>query len=157
MEKYCEQWEDMQVGLKTWQAFKDHFFQAYRWYHIRKKATAVSHGYGASANHAQKKESQVFTVDVLQALACAAMEEKEAMANLTIINITLSQSLTQAQDTIMMLSNQLQALEAQSKAKKQTTKKLVLDKKKGEIYPKNYFQNHRSNRSLEHTRPICRY
>ena len=23
MEKSCEQWEDMQVGLKTWQAFKD--------------------------------------------------------------------------------------------------------------------------------------
>ena len=22
MEKSCEQWEDMQVGLKTWQAFK---------------------------------------------------------------------------------------------------------------------------------------
>ena len=31
-EKACEQWEDMQVGLKTWQAFKDHFAQAYRRY-----------------------------------------------------------------------------------------------------------------------------
>ena len=30
MEKSCEQWEDMQVELKTWQAFKDHFAQAYR-------------------------------------------------------------------------------------------------------------------------------
>ena len=28
MVKACEQWEDMQVGLKTWQAFKDHFAQA---------------------------------------------------------------------------------------------------------------------------------
>ena len=28
-EKACEQWEDMQVGLKTWQAFKEHFAQAY--------------------------------------------------------------------------------------------------------------------------------
>ena len=28
MEKSCEQWEDMQVGLKTWQAFKYHFAQA---------------------------------------------------------------------------------------------------------------------------------
>ena len=26
MEKDCENWEDMQVGLKNWQAFKDHFF-----------------------------------------------------------------------------------------------------------------------------------
>ena len=30
MEKDCEQWEDMQVGLKNWQKFKDHFAQAYR-------------------------------------------------------------------------------------------------------------------------------
>ena len=37
MEKSCEQWEDMQVGLKTWQAFKDHFTQSYRRYQIRKK------------------------------------------------------------------------------------------------------------------------
>ena len=44
MEKSCEQWEDMQVGLKTWQDFKDHFLQAYRRYKIRKNITAVSHG-----------------------------------------------------------------------------------------------------------------
>ena len=36
MEKACEQWEEMQVGLKTWQAFKYHFAEAYRCYHIRK-------------------------------------------------------------------------------------------------------------------------
>ena len=47
MQKACEQWEDMQVGLKTWQAFKDHLAQAYRHYQIRKKATAAAHGYGA--------------------------------------------------------------------------------------------------------------
>ena len=54
MEKSCEQWEDMQVGLKTWQAFKHHFAQAYRRYQIRKKATAATHGYGASANNTQE-------------------------------------------------------------------------------------------------------
>ena len=32
MENPCEQWEDMQVGLKTWQDFKDHFAQVYRRY-----------------------------------------------------------------------------------------------------------------------------
>ena len=32
MEKVCEQREYMQVGLKTWQAFKDHFAKAYRRY-----------------------------------------------------------------------------------------------------------------------------
>ena len=94
MGKSCEQWEDMQVGLKTWQAFKDHFAQAYRRYQIRKKATAAAHGYGDSANHTQETESQVNTADALQALACAAMVDKEAMANLTRINLTLLQSLT---------------------------------------------------------------
>ena len=51
MEKSCGQWEDMQVGLKTWQAFKDHLAQAYRRYQISKKAIAASYGYGASENH----------------------------------------------------------------------------------------------------------
>ena len=31
-EKVCEQWEYIQVGLKTWQAFKDNLTQAYRHY-----------------------------------------------------------------------------------------------------------------------------
>ena len=51
----------------------------------------MAHGYGASANHAQDIESQVNTVDALQALACASMEDKEAMEILTDINLTLSQ------------------------------------------------------------------
>ena len=56
-EKACEQWEDMQVGLKTWQAFKEHFSKAYRRYQIRKEATAEAQGYGASANHTQDIEA----------------------------------------------------------------------------------------------------
>ena len=76
MEKACEKWKDVQVGLKTWQAFKYHFAQAYKCYQILKKATAASHGYGASINNTQETEAQVNTVDALQALACASMEEK---------------------------------------------------------------------------------
>ena len=57
MKKACEQWGDMQVGLKTCQYFKDHFSQAYRSYDIRKKATAAAHVYGASSNHTQEKEA----------------------------------------------------------------------------------------------------
>ena len=59
-------------------------------YQIHKKATSASHGYGASENHTQETEAQVNTTDALQALACEAMENKEAMANLTSINLTLS-------------------------------------------------------------------
>ena len=70
-EKSCEHWEDMQVGLKTWQAFKDDFVQAYRRYQIRKKSTSVAHGYGASENHTQETDAQVNTADALQELACA--------------------------------------------------------------------------------------
>ena len=86
----------MQVRLKTWQAFKDHFAQAYRCYQIRKKATAAAYGYGASSNHTKDTEDQVNSVDVLQALACATMEDNEAMVNLNSVKLTLSQSLTQA-------------------------------------------------------------
>ena len=63
----------MQIGLKTWQDFKDHFAQAYRCYHIHNKATPVSHGYGASENHTQETEAQVKTTDEPQALACEEM------------------------------------------------------------------------------------
>ena len=100
MEKSCEHWKDRQVGLKTWQAFKDHLSQAYRRYHNCKKETAAAHGYGASENHKQETDSQVNTADTLQELACPEMEYKEAIENLTSINLTLSQSLTQAQETI---------------------------------------------------------
>ena len=70
-------------------------------------------------------------MDALQALACAAMEDKEAMANLASINLTLSQSLTQAQETILVLSNQLQALQVQTKINTPATKRISLDKKPG--------------------------
>ena len=43
IEESCEQWEDIQVGLKTWQTFKDHFAQVYRRYQIRKKAKSATH------------------------------------------------------------------------------------------------------------------
>ena len=45
MQKACVQWEYMQVGLKTWQGFKEHFSQAYRRYRIHKKVTVAAHGY----------------------------------------------------------------------------------------------------------------
>ena len=51
------------------------------------------------------------------------------MANLTNINLTLSQCLNQAQETILVIKKQPQALHAQSKAKKPATEKPVLDKK----------------------------
>ena len=71
MEESCEQCEDVQVGIKTCQAFKDHFLQTYRRFQIIKKEKAAAHGYGASVKITQETESQVNTADELQALACA--------------------------------------------------------------------------------------
>ena len=108
IEKSCEQREDMQVGLKTYQDFKYHFTQAYRRYQIRKKETAAAHGYGTSENHTQETEAKVKTTDTLQALACAAMEDKEEMSNLTSVNLKLSKRLNQAQEKILELCKKLQ-------------------------------------------------
>ena len=55
----------------------------------------AAHGYGASEHHTQETDSQSNTADALEALTCASMEDKEAMASLTRINSTLYQSLTQ--------------------------------------------------------------
>ena len=68
-------------------------------------------------------------MDALQALACAAMEDKEARSNLTSINLTLSQSLTQAQKKLLVISKQLRALQVYTKAKTSATKRTALDKK----------------------------
>ena len=57
MGKACEQLEDIKVGLKTWQAFKDPFAQAYGRYQIRKKSTAATHGYGELENHTQETDA----------------------------------------------------------------------------------------------------
>ena len=57
------------------------------------------------------------------------MEDKESIANLTIINLALSQSLTKSQETILVIPKQLQALQVQTKAKKPNTNKIALDKK----------------------------
>ena len=66
---------------------------------------------------------------MLQEIACAAMEDKEAMANLTSINLTLYQSLTQPKETILVLSKQLHALQVHTKTKTPSTKRTALDKK----------------------------
>ena len=68
-------------------------------------------------------------MDDLQALACADMEDKDAMSNLTKINLTLSHILTQALVTIMVLTKQLQALQVQEKTKTPFTKIIALDLK----------------------------
>ena len=51
------------------------------------------------------------------------------MTNLTSIKLTLSQSLTQAQEKILLISKQLQALQIQTKTKTTATKRKSLDKK----------------------------
>ena len=57
------------------------------------------------------------------------MEDKDAMSNLASINLKLSQSLTQAQETILVLSKKLQALQVQTKTKTPATERTALDKK----------------------------
>ena len=141
----------MQFGLKTCQAFKDHFSQAYMRYHIGKKATATVHGCGASENHTKETDAQVNTADAFQELACESMEDKGAMVNLTSINLTLSQSLTQAQDTILVLSKQLQALQVHTNAKIPETEKPATDKNTKEDKLKCYCWTYGRTRRLEYT------
>ena len=52
----------------------------------------------------------MMTADTLQELANDSMEDKDAISNLTSTNMTLSQSFTQEQDEILVLSKKLQTL-----------------------------------------------
>ena len=94
-------------------------------------------------------------MDALQALACAAMEDKEAMENLTIINLTLSQSLNQAQETISVLSKQLQVIQVHTKANTSSTKRTALDPKTKYAKSKCYCWTHGRNHRLDHNRETC--
>ena len=79
------------------------------------------------------------------------MEDREAMANLNSINLTLSQSLTQAQETILVLSKQLKALQVHTKTKTPSTNRTALDQKTNDAKSKYYFWTHGITRRLEHT------
>ena len=87
------------------------------------------HGYGESDNHTQETDAQVNTRDALQEIAYAAMEDKGTMANLASIKLTLSQILTQSQETILVLFKQLQALQVQTNTNKPVTEKPAAYKK----------------------------
>ena len=65
MGKICEHWEDIMVGQKNWQTFKDHFLQVYSYYKIRKKEMSSVHGCWYSANRTQEKDSQMMTAYAL--------------------------------------------------------------------------------------------
>ena len=99
---------------------------------------AADHWYGASENYTQGTDARVNTTDALQALACAATEDKEAMEKLTRIKLILSHSPTQSQEKILVLSKQVQALQTQAKAKTPITEISVLDKKTKETKSKCY-------------------
>ena len=68
-------------------------------------------------------------VYALQALVNAKLKKNEAMSNLTRINLTLSQRLTPKNETILVLSKQLQEIQALTNSKKPATKKPATDKK----------------------------
>ena len=91
-------------------------------------------------------------MDALQVLICAAMEDKEAMEYLTSINLTLSQSLTQAQETVLVHSKQLESLQVHTKAKTPATKIKGLDNKTKESKLKCYSWTHGRTRRLDHNR-----
>ena len=119
----------MQVGLNKWQAFKDHIAQSYRCYQIHNKATAADHGHGYSSDHSHGTDTQVISLDALKSLVNETMEDKNEMSNLTSINLKLSQSITQAQETILVLSKHIQALQAHTNSKKPATEKPATDNK----------------------------
>ena len=120
-------------------------------YQVHKKATSKVHRYGALENHTQETYAHVNTADATQSLICAEMEDKEEMANLASINLTLYKVLTQAQETMLVLSKELKELHTKAKANTLTTDKTVLDKKKKETKSKCYFWNHGRTCRLDHT------
>ena len=80
----------------------------------------------------------MMTLYALQELASITIEDKEEMANLSRINLTLSQSHNQSQEENFVLSNQLQILQTQMNSKKPATEKPSTENKMGIKNPKSY-------------------
>ena len=91
------------------------------------------------------------TEDAFQALTNETMEDKGETENLIIINLTLHYILNQAQETILVLSKKLQALQAQTNSKKPATEKPSTDNKQHLNKSKRYCWTHGRNHSLDHT------
>ena len=85
------------------------------------------------------------------------MEEKEAMVNLTSINLTLSQSLTQAKETILVLSKQLQALQVHTNTNTPSIKRTALDQKTKDDKSNWYCCTHGRTHRLNHTSATCNF
>ena len=79
------------------------------------------------------------------------------MENLTRIYLTLYQSLTQAQETILVLSEQLQALQVLTKTKTSATKRTALDPKTKDAKSKCYYLTHGINHRIDHTSSTCNF
>ena len=77
------------------------------------------------------------------------------MANLVSINLTLSQSLTQAQDKMLVIYKQLQELQVHTKTKTPATKIIALDQKTKDAKLKCYCWTHGRTRRLYHTSATC--
>ena len=99
----------------------------------------------------------MMTADAMQALANATMEYKEEMSNHTRINLTLSQSLTQAQEAILLLFEQLQTLQAHMNSKKSVTEKPATENKNSLNKSKRYFWTRVRTHNIYHTSPTCNW
>ena len=85
------------------------------------------------------------------------MEDKEAMANLTSTNLTLSKNLTQAQEKLLVISEQLQALQVQTKRKIPATNRTALYNKTKDSKSKCYYWTHERTLRLDHTGATCNF
>ena len=79
------------------------------------------------------------------------------MENFTSIYLTLYQSLTQAQETILVLSKQLQALQVHTKSKTPSKKRSALDQKTKDAKLKCYYVTHGITHRMDHTSSTCNF
>ena len=97
------------------------------------------------------------TEDALQVFPNEKIEYKEAMSILTRIDLTISQSLTQSQETLLVITKQLQLLQAHTSSNKPSTEKLETDKKQHLNKSKSYCWTHGRIRNIYHTILTCPY
>lgn len=108
----CKDWNELAAANRTWDQFKTHFLAAQTRVQHQQRVSTQQAGYHGANN--------METVEALANLAAAAATDREAFANITSTNNSLTNQLSQANAanatmtaTLQTLQQQLQALQKQ--------------------------------------------
>lgn len=157
LEKACDEWIEKPIVDQTWDIFKNHFTAAHQLFKTKQKLR--HNGFNTfqqnhHANNIHQSDTQQETAYALQALADATQYDREAVANLSQANHTLTQQLKDMTAILQQVQNTVTQLE------QKIDKLLARPSKPPVTYDRNsthYCWSHGRTFNSNHTSKSCRF